>query len=252
MTPFDGPLPRVVFDFSGVTVLVTGGTRGIGKAIAHAFVAAGAEVTLTGTAAEPPTDEALPAGAQYRQLRLTERGDIAALAAGCERLDVLVNNAGGTGGATTPHDFDTALAVNLGAVYHLTTALADTLARSSLQGGAAVVNMASEMALFASPWFPGYGAAKAGVMQLTRTFCAQLAERNIRVNAVLPGSVPTPMTNAFAEDPAMHTAVCAATPLKRWGTPEEIAAAVLFLSSPAAAFVSGHTLVVDGGYSVTK
>lgn len=251
MTPTQGGFARVAFDFTGTSVLVTGGTKGIGHAIAAAFVAASAEVTITGSAAEAAAYAELPAGVAYRQLRLTERADIARLAQSLPRLDVLVNNAGGTGGAATPYDFDTALAVNLGAVYHLTSALADALGASTLEGGAAVVNLASEMSLFASPYFAGYGAAKAGVVQLTRTFCAQLAPR-VRVNAVLPGSVPTPMTNAFADDPGVHAMVSNATPLARWGTPEEMAGAVLFLASPAASFVSGHTLVVDGGYSILK
>ena len=251
MTPTQGTFARVSFDFAGTAVLVTGGTKGIGRAIATAFVAAGAEVTITGSAAEASAYTDLPEGVSYRQLRLTERADIARLAQSQARLDVLVNNAGGTGGAATPYDFDTAVSVNLGAVYHLTGALAEALGASTLEGGAAVVNLASEMSLFASPYFAGYGAAKAGLVQLTRTFCAQLAPR-VRVNAVLPGSVPTPMTNAFAEDPGVHAMVSNATPLGRWGAPQEIAGAVLFLASPAASFVSGHTLAVDGGYSILK
>jgi 3-oxoacyl-[acyl-carrier protein] reductase len=252
MTAASGRFDRVSFDFSGLSVLVTGGTRGIGHAIATAFRAAGATVTITGSAQQASVYQQLPDGVAYRQLRLGNQGDLAALAASTGKLDVLVNNAGGTGGASTPYDFDTAINVNLGAVYHLVTALAPAMSGSTLQGGAAVVNLASEMSLFASPYFPGYGAAKAGVVQLTRTFSASLAAQQIRVNAVLPGSVPTPMTNAFADDPAVHAMVCDATPLGRWGDASEIAAAVLFLSSPAASFISGHTLVVDGGYSITK
>jgi len=252
MTEHTGVFDRVAFDFSGLSVLVTGGTKGIGHAIATAFRAAGASVTITGSAAQEAAYQDLPKGVLYRQLRLGNPEDVMALASSIGKLDVLVNNAGGTGGAATPYDFDTAINVNLGAVYHLSTALAPAMHGSALQGGGAVVNLASEMSLFASPYFPGYGAAKAGIVQLTRTFAASLAPHNIRVNAVLPGSVPTPMTHVFAEDPGVHAMVSNATPLGRWGEPHEIAAAVLFLSSPAASFVSGHTLVVDGGYSISK
>ena len=122
--------PRVRFDFAGLDVLVTGGTKGIGKAIACAFRDAGARVTITGGAAHERDYDELPAGVRYRQLRLTERSDIEALATAVTALDVLVNNAGGTGGASSPYDFDTALTVNLGAVYHLSEALADVLSLS--------------------------------------------------------------------------------------------------------------------------
>ncbi len=240
------------FDFAGLRVLVTGGTRGIGAAIARAFGAAGAEVLITGSAESADSYEDLPSHARYFQLRLAHREDIAAVAAAAGRLDILVNNAGGTGGAFTPYDFDTAVDVNLNAVFHLTQALGGSLGESRLRGGAAVVNIASEMSLFASPHFFGYGAAKAALVQLTRSFCVSLAPRGIRVNAVLPGSVPTPMTNPFAENPDVHKLVCDATPLARWGEAREIADAVMFLASPAASFISGHTLVVDGGYSITK
>lgn len=242
----------VHFDFRGARVLVTGGTRGIGRAIAEGFAAAGAELLITGSASDAGTYEALPRGATYRRLRLAERGDIAALAQAIPQLDVLVNNAGGTGGAATPHDFDTAVDINLNAVFHLSRALLPALRASRLRGGAAIVNLASEMSLFGSPYFYGYGAAKAAIVQLTRSFCVELGTQGVRVNAVLPGSVPTPMTQAFADDPGVHAMVSKATPLARWGDAREIADAVLYLCSPAASFVSGHTLVVDGGYSVMK
>lgn len=244
--------PRIYYDFRDIAVLVTGGTSGIGAAIATAFSAAGATVTVTGTRASLDAYDSPPEGVAYTQLQLDNREQIRSLAVEFNRLDILVNNAGGTGGAAEPYDFDTAIEVNLNAVYHLTQALTRSLGNSALEGGASVVNLASEMSLFGSPYFPGYGAAKAAIVQLTRTFCVELAPRNIRVNAVLPGSIPTGMTAAFADDPAVHKMVSDSTPLNRWGSPEEIAGAVLFLSSPAASFVSGHTLVVDGGYSVIK
>jgi NAD(P)-dependent dehydrogenase (short-subunit alcohol dehydrogenase family) len=243
---------KVHFDFRGARVLVTGGTRGIGRAIAGGFHAAGAEVLVTGSSEDPSVYEPLPAGTAYRRLRLAERSDIAALAAEIPQLDVLVNNAGGTGGASTPHDFDTAVDINLNAVFHLSRALVPALGGSRLRGGAAIVNLASEMSLFGSPYFYGYGAAKAAIVQLTRSFCVELGAQGVRVNAVLPGSIPTPMTQAFADDPGVHQMVSQATPMARWGEAQEIADAVLYLCSPAASFVTGHTLVVDGGYSVMK
>ena len=165
---------------------------------------------------------------------------------------MLVNNAGGTGGAAEPFDFDTAVTVNLNAVYHLTDRLTGALAASQLPQGASVVNIASEMSLFGSPWFPGYGAAKAAIVQLTRTFAVSLAPQGIRVNALLPGSVPTPMTAAFANDPEVNRMVADKTPLHRWGTPAEMAGPILFLASSMASFVTGHTLVSDGGYSIQE
>jgi 3-oxoacyl-[acyl-carrier protein] reductase len=106
------------------------------------------------------------------------------------------------------------------------------------------------MSFFGSPYFPGYGAAKAAVVQLTKTLAAGWAADNIRVNAVAPGSVPTRMTAKYAEDPAIAEMVNAKTPMRRWGTPEEIANAVQFVCSDAATFITGHTLIVDGGYSI--
>lgn len=250
MTGFDTRCPEL--NLEGACVLVTGGTSGIGAATARAFMDVGATVTITGTREGVDAYPEAPEGAKYVQLRLQQREDIERVAAAFDRLDVLVNNAGGTGGATEPFDFDTAVTVNLNAVYHLTDRLTGALAASQLPQGASVVNIASEMSLFGSPWFPGYGAAKAAIVQLTRTFAVSLAPQGIRVNALLPGSVPTPMTAAFADDPEVNRMVADKTPLHRWGTPAEMAGPILFLASSMASFVTGHTLVSDGGYSIQE
>lgn len=238
----------VQFQFTGAKVLVTGATSGIGRATAAAFQAAGAEVTITGTRQAGDYPELLP-GVAYRQLDLASDAAIAALAADIGAVDILVNNAGHT---MPGAKFSEVVQVNLNAVYELSTALAEKLGRSRLPGGASIVNIASMMSYFGSPYFPGYGAAKAGILQLTRTLALAHAGAGIRANAVAPGSVPTTMTAPYANDPAVAKMVNDKTPLKRWGKPEEIADAILFLCSPAASFITGHTLVVDGGYSVME
>lgn len=240
--------PRVTFDFSGCTVLVTGGSSGIGAAIATAFVSAGATVTITGTRVSSADYEQLPAGTHYRQLRLDHAGDFQALAEHFFKLDILVNNAGGV---SSPEDFAHAVRINLTAVQQLSSALHASLCASEFPGGANVINIASMMSLFGSGYFPGYSAAKGGLLLLTKSLAIQWAQDNIRVNAVAAGSIVTPMTQRFADDPATHAAVCQRTPLGRWGNPADIAGAVLLLCSPAAAFITGHTLVADGGYSIT-
>lgn len=238
----------VQFQFHGARVLVTGATSGIGRATAAAFQEAGAQVTITGTRPASAYPDLL-AGVEYRQLDLASDESIAALADGIEALDILVNNAGHT---MPGAKFADVVQVNLNAVYELSTRLAGKLSQSQLPGGASIISIASMMSYFGSPYFPGYGAAKAGILQLTRTLALAHADAGIRANAVAPGSVPTVMTAPYANDPAVAQMVNDKTPLKRWGGPEEIADAILFLCSPAASFITGHTLVVDGGYSVME
>ena len=237
----------VSFDFSGASVIVTGGTSGIGHATAEAFLKGGARVLITGTRGSAGEYESIPKGAEYRQLNLESPDSVARFAGSVDLVDVLVNNAGHT---MPQASFATTVQVNLMAVHDLSTRLHEKLKVSRLPGGASVVNLASMMSYFGSPWFPAYGAAKAGILQLTRTLAAAWAKDGIRVNAIAPGSVPTSMTAPFANDPAVHKMVNDKTPMGRWAEPVEIAAPILFLCSSAASFITGHTLVADGGYSI--
>jgi 3-oxoacyl-[acyl-carrier protein] reductase len=240
--------PRVNFDYGGCTVLITGGTSGIGAAIAAAFAAAGAHVTITGTRSAASDYAELPDGIDYLQLRLDNGADIQAVADSFTRLDVLVNNAGGV---QMPEDFAKAVQINLIAVQQLSSALHAALAASVFPGGASIINLASMMSLFGSSYFPGYSAAKGGLLLLTKSLAIQWAADGIRVNAIAAGSIITPMTQRFADDADTHAAVCRRTPMGRWGEPLDIAGAALLLCSPAANFITGQTLAVDGGYSIT-
>lgn len=237
------------FDFTGRRVLVTGATSGIGAAIAWAFLEGGAEVTITGTRTAARDYAAALPGADYRRFQLGDHASTDALAASFDRLDILINNAGAT---TAPEDFDAAIDVNLKGVHRLTTALAPLLERSDMPGGGAVVSIVSMMAIFGNSIFPGYSAAKAGLLLLTRSLAQGWGPRGIRVNAVAPGPVRTPMTARFADDPVYGPGTAQRMALGRWGDPADIAGPVLFLASPAAAFVTGECLVASGGYMIAE
>ncbi len=245
----------VSFDFGDAHVLVTGGTSGIGHAVARAFAAAGAHVTITGRRADASEYAADLSGLTYGQCTMTDTAAIDRLAAGLVRLDVLVNNAGQNlpGGRSEyePEVFEETVAVNLFAPFRLAGATRPLLERSALDGGGSVVNVGSMASFFGIEIVPGYGAAKAGVVQMTKTLAVAWAKHGIRVNAVAPGVVETAMTAPMLDFDPLTAPLLARTPLGRFATPGEIAPAVLFLASSAARYVTGHTLVVDGGFSVT-
>ena len=243
---------HVEFDFSGARVLGTGGTSGIGHAVARAFASAGAAVTVTGTRASAAEYDTELGGFDYHRLQVADPSSVDELAGSFDVLDVLVNNAGATmpGGRDEwdPEGFAASVDLNLVGPVRLTLGLRRALFASEQHGGASVVNLASMAALRAVPMVPGYGAAKAGVVNLTANLAHRWAGRGVRVNAVAPGLIETPMTAPMAAFPELLDAELAHIPMGRAGTPDEVTGAVMFLSSSAATYLTGHTLAVDGGY----
>jgi NAD(P)-dependent dehydrogenase (short-subunit alcohol dehydrogenase family) len=242
------------FDYRGSQVLVTGGTAGIGEGIARAYLAAGAAVTITGTRPDAADYDKDLAGFRYLQMIATDPASIAGTAAACEDLDILINNAGASlpdgKDEYDPEVFEKAVTINLTSNYRLAAALKDTLSRSRLPGGASIVGMASMSSFFGIEIVPGYGSAKTGLLGLTRVLGVNYARSNIRVNAIACGLIESNMTAAMMDIPEMVDPHVARTPLGRVGTPGDIAGPTLFLTSPAARYITGQTLAVDGGFSI--
>ena len=244
-------LNGISYDYTDATVLVTGGTSGIGLACAQEYRDAGARVTVTGrklSAADYDTDLE---GMNYRQLDVADREALFTLAGSLRKLDILVNNAGGSQGNEWEADsFDQSIGVNLSSVFHLSSACKDLLAASTFPGGASVVGIASMTSYFGFEWTPGYGPAKAGLVQLMKTLGMSWGREGIRANAVAAGLTRSGLTAPVLDGmPDMVEETLKRQGLKRTGEPRDIAAAVLFLTSPAAAWITGQTLPVDGGFT---
>ncbi len=238
----------ITLDFSGQAVLVTGGSSGIGNGIARAFRDAGATVTITGTRDVGDYDSDL-ADMAYLQLDLTDDAATRRLAEGVARLDVLINNAGTVAYRGQEFELDTfrrVLDVNLTGAMHLCTLLRDKLG----QAGGNIINIVSLAAFHATRGNPGYGASKGALVQLTKSLAVAFARDGIRVNALAPGWVETKITQVSKQNPAIDQSILERTPMRRWGRAEDMAGGALYLASPLAGFVTGHTLVVDGGYSL--
>ena len=241
----------VSYDYSGARVLVTGGSNGIGLAIAQAYREAGALVTITGRKPSAQDYEHSLEGLTYRQLDVSSREALLALAAELDGLDILVNNAGGAQADEWSHaGFDDSLNINLSSAFHLSAACKPLLEASEFAGGASVIGIASMTTFFGYEWTPGYGAAKAGLSQLVKTLGISWGPSGIRANAVAAGMTRTNLTAPAIDGmPEMIEGMFGRQGIKRVGAPEEIANAVLFLTSPAAAWITGQTLAVDGGFS---
>lgn len=227
-------------------VLVAGGTRGIGQAIALAFTAAGDEVLAVGIEADVPTGEG---DIRYETLDIRDGEAVRQLVGKLSGLDILVNAAGILRRDNEEHEvegFEDVVDVNLLGTMRTSYACRDLLAKT----GGCVLNLASMLTFFGSGPAPAYSASKGGVAQLTRSLAIGWAEEGIRVNAIAPGWIETALTRPLLDDDQRHSEIVERTPLGRWGKVEDVTGAALFLCSGQAAFITGVVLPVDGGYSV--
>ena len=244
-------------DLEGAVALVTGASRGIGRQAALTLAAAGATVVLAARSAEDLEEVAAAArdaGAPDALVAVTDVLDEAAIEATVSgavettgRLDVVVNVAGGQGftayvADTRTEGWDKVFGLNLRSVF-----LGCKAAMAHLPPGGSIVNVASIAGFTASPGLAAYGAAKAGVIALTRTLAVEAAPHGVRVNCLAPGWVRTELTRRMWSDPETSRALVAQIPLGRWADVEELAGPLLLLASDAGSYITGATLVVDGG-----
>ncbi len=249
------------FSLGGKTAIVTGASRGIGAASARALAEAGANVVIgarSSDALRAVAEECAAFGAEAEPVvgDLSDRGGLSQLVdAATTRfgaIDVVVNNVGGSMPQafldTSERAFDEAFRWNVTSAFNLTQLATPHLVDGD---GGAVVNIASAAGRFRDRGFAAYGTAKAALIALTRNLAADLSPK-VRVNAVAPGSIATPALDIVLQSDELHDEMVNRTPLGRLGTPEDIAAAVLFLASPASSYVTGRVIDVDGGIEASN
>ena len=246
-------------DFTDKTVLVTGGTRGIGRAIVEAFAEAGARVAFTYRSSTEEAEALQQALEDGGTETLVFQGDAAAAEAAQEaiggvleawgRLDVLVSNAGITRDNLMlrmgEDDWDAVINTNLKSVFNFAKAAYRPMMK---QRSGKIINISSVVGVTGNPGQTNYAASKAGIIGFTKSLAKELGSRGITVNVVAPGYVETDMTAALPEK--AREAMLGVIPLKRPATPQDIAGAVLFLAAPAADYITGHVLHVDGGLAM--
>ena len=243
------------FDFNGRRAVVCGGSRGIGRSIALGFAAAGAAVSICARGAETleQTRGEIGRFGHTAHAGVCDLGDGAAIrryiedaARALGGIDVLVNNASGFGSSDDEAGWSVSMAVDMMAIVHATQAALPSLKQSK----GCVVNTSSTAALRPSARQPPYGAIKAAVIHYTATQAAMYAKDGIRVNGIAPGSIEFPggvWDRRKSDNPTLYNAVLRSIPFGRLGHPEEVANVVLFLASPLASWITGQTIVVDGG-----
>lgn len=249
-----------LFDLSGKVALVTGGNGGLGRGIALGLANAGAAVAVLGrneakNSAVLAELKAIGVPCMPVTVDLTRREDLApafkSIEAELGSVDILVNNAGNvslSGGVMNenPADWDNVIATQLNAVFLLSRIAA---AGMIIRKKGKIINIGSMYSFFGSGLIPSYSAAKGAIIQLTRSMAIEFAPSNIQVNAIAPGWFETDMTAPVKSMP-LNDEIMQRTPAGRWGQAEELAGAAVFLASRASDFVTGSTVVVDGGYSI--
>ena len=228
---------------SSPSVFVTGATSGIGQAIARGFAKAGEQVLAVGIGTLPPAENNIT----YASLDVVDGAAVAAMIAPLKKLRAVVN-AAGVIRRQAEHDpdvFQQVLDVNLTGTMRVCTAARAVLGANK----GAIINIASMLSFFGGGVVPGYSASKGGIVQLTKSLAIAYAPDGIRVNAIAPGWIATPLTGSLQEDPARSEAILSRTPMARWGAPEDLVGPALFLAGAQAGFVTGAVLNVDGGYA---